>query len=311
MSDHSHNINAVLRPTIFREYIGVKDDPETLDDFPVNIINDDVNQFHFILGFATEVYKDGKGTGHFVRDWNFDYFSPEKVFKHKKEHKNMKVMITIGGHGTKYPFNPKEKKVWIFNAISSIRHIIQDYENYLVNDDSGSCHCTSIIDGIDINYEYIDSSVTGADFSNCIGQVIKHLKKDKHVSKSMEYVSIAPTELLQAHYHKLFWDHKMDINYVDYKFYNQTISSKDEFDDLYNQLITDYGELKLLAGVSTDPADTKMNREVFIEGVTRLINSKSLLGLFVWSANDSANPPSNDIEPYILEEMLQDLLTNN
>nr|AFK38757.1 unknown [Medicago truncatula] len=104
----------------------------------------------------------------------------------------------------------------------------------------------------------------------------------------------------------------MNINYVDYKFYNQTISTENEFDELYNQLVTDYGgELKLLVGVSPDPSDIKMKRQVFIEGAPRLINNKSLPGLFVWSANDFANPPSNDIEPYILEEILLELFTNN
>nr|AFK38995.1 unknown [Medicago truncatula] len=54
-----------------------------------------------------------------------------------------------------------------------------------------------------------------------------------------------------------------------------------------------------------------MKGQVFIEGATRLINNKSLPGLFVWSGNDFANPPSNDIEPYILEEILLELFTNN
>lgn len=66
--------------SIFREYIGVKPNPITLDDFPSEIINPLITEFHFILGFAKEGHDDnGKGTGEFKPTWNMDYFSPEKV----------------------------------------------------------------------------------------------------------------------------------------------------------------------------------------------------------------------------------------
>lgn len=66
--------------SIFREYIGVKPNPITLDDFPSEIINPLITEFHFILGFAKEVHdENGKGTGQFKPTWNMDYFSPEKV----------------------------------------------------------------------------------------------------------------------------------------------------------------------------------------------------------------------------------------
>jgi hypothetical protein len=302
-------IDAVVDPIIFREYIGVKDFPDSLDDFPGNIINDDIPQFHFILGFGREDYdKDGKGTGNFRRTWNFDSFSPAKIVKLKEDHTNVKVIISIGGYGKEYPFDPIETSIWITKAQESIKVLIQDYENYLK--DNTNCGCDIIIDGIDINYDHINSDKSV--FSTCIGKVIKKLKNDSHVSKSMKVVSIAPTELVQTHYAQLYSDYKKYISWVDYKFYDQTLTTADAFVSLYNQLLTDYGtEVKLLAGVSTDPdSDTKTKREVFVEACTSLLKTASLSGIFVWNANNSATPSQHDSTPYFLEKILQNLLTN-
>lgn len=54
----SSDFKAVVRPIIFREYI-----TECLDDFPASIINDNMREFNFILGYATDTYlQDGTGT---------------------------------------------------------------------------------------------------------------------------------------------------------------------------------------------------------------------------------------------------------
>lgn len=96
-------------------------------------------------------------------------------------------------------------------------------------------------------------------------------------------MSIAPTELLKPHYHQLYWANKDIINWVDYKFYNQAVSSADELVNLYNKLLNEYGtDVKLLAGVSTDPdSDTNMTRDVvFIKGCKSLLESKLLPAIF-------------------------------
>lgn len=307
---HTHQINAVGKPIIFREYIGVRDIPKNLKDFPAEMINDDIEEFHFILGTLREVYSgDGKGKGEFYRTWNFNNFSPAKVAKLKKDHKNVKVIISIGGFGAENPFDPKEIEAWSTKAKKSIKKLINEYQEYSKDSSStDGCHCDDIIDGIDINYEY--SNCNQDEFSSCIGELIRKLKKS---CKSIKLVSIAPTERLKPHYHQLYWANKEIINWVDYKFYNQTVSSADELVNLYNKLLNEYGtDVKLLPGVSTDPdSNTNMTRDVFIKGCKSLLQSESLPGIFVWNANDSAMPSNEDNTPYFLEEVLQDLLTDN
>jgi hypothetical protein len=310
----SHLINSVVNPIIFREYIGVKDIPASLVDFPAEIVNTNVQEFHFILGFGREDYENGKGTGNFNRTWNFDSFSPAKVLKLKQDHKNVKVIISIGGHGIQYPFDPKDAQdLWVTKAEDSIKLLIQDYENYSKQfDDSANSPCpfNNIIDGIDINYEYINSDKDT--FSAYIGTLIQKLQKDSVLSKSVNVVSIAPTERVQTHYRQLYLDYKNHIDWINYKFYDQPLPKADEFVTRYFKLVIDYGteaHAKLLAGVSTDPEipNTLINRDAFVEGCKSLIGKKSLPGIFVWNANNSSLPTNIDPTPYLLERVLQNL----
>ncbi|CAL5184489.1 unnamed protein product [Lathyrus oleraceus] len=269
--------STIVTPTIFREYIGMGD---YIDHFPDEMINADIKEFHFILCFATETHVDGKGTGLFDRNWSFTSFSPEKVAELKKKLKNVKVVISIGGNGPEDTFNPKNNEDWIVNATSSIKGIILNYQTKLPNDD-----VLYGIDGIDINYEKISSSIS--DFSNCIGEVIKQLKVDPDVSKFMKVVSIAPTEGSQSYYLKLYRDNKGYIDWIDYKFYNQYFNTVEDFEKLFKILVTEYGTAldKFLVGVSTYEA---IKSKTIIEGCEYLLNRRSLVGVFVWDAKPSA-----------------------
>ncbi|KAI5446171.1 hypothetical protein KIW84_014141, partial [Lathyrus oleraceus] len=217
------DIKPVVKPTIFREYIGMIDTlGENIHDFPAAIIDDHIPEFHFILGFARETYVGGKGTGLFRSTWNVNDFSPAKVVKIKKEHRNVKVVITIGSNDADYPFNPQNLDSWIGNAVTSIKVLIQDYETKI-----HPCEVGNIIDGIDINYEYIKSKEN--DFSFCIGKVIELLKKDLDVSKSMKVVSISPTNNVNLHYLKLYSNNQDNIDWINYKFYNEDFPTEKEF----------------------------------------------------------------------------------
>ncbi|KAJ1438711.1 Glycoside hydrolase family 18, catalytic domain [Sesbania bispinosa] len=300
----SHNFQAVWKPKIFREYIGVKPYPDNLNNFPEDIINPKISEFHFILGFATEDYdQEGKGTGYFKRTWNYDYFSPDKVRELKKKYGNVKVIISIGGRHTdssQYPFNPAEKELWSDQAIESLKEVIADYDG-----EKDECGCNNVIDGIEINYEEI--KCTDTDFAHYIGKVIKELKK---LVPSIKVVSIAPSDLVRPHYKRLYQEYHDYINWVDYQFYDQKVSSKDEFVNLFRELSNEY-QGKLLAGFSTDPNDAgKISREVFLEGCSELIHRKLLPGISVWDANDSVVPRSNE-KPFLLEEKAQNLLTGS
>ncbi|KAI5446108.1 chitinase 2 [Lathyrus oleraceus] len=289
----SSDIEAVVRPIIFQEYI-----TESLDAFPASIINDNMREFNFILGFATDTYlEDGTGTGAFTRSWSFDDFSPTKVLNLKQEHKNVKVVISIGGHGTEDVFNPYDKEEWIKNAKSSIKDLLLDYK---IESMPVSFYT---IDGIDINYENIKSNAD--DFADCIGKVIKQLKEDHEVLNSVNVVSIAPTKDLQPHYRTLYLKNQDNIDWINYKFYNHTFDSEKEFVKLFKILVYEYGTaFKLLPGISTNTnTPSSMTTDIFVKGCTILLKTASLPGVFVWDANTSSSPT------YSLEEELQKLLT--
>jgi len=272
-----------VHPDIFREYIGVK--TSSLHIFP-DIINPDVKQFHFILGFAKDTYDaEGKGNGNFYVDWNRD-FSPQNVMALKIKYPNVKVVISIGGRDADCPFFPAAKEEWWRNAVDSLKEIIRSYND--------------LIDGIDINYVTVKSS--DADFSYCIGKVIEKLKQLVNV------VSIAPSLPSQSPYQTLYLDKSGDIDYVDYQFYIQKINSKEEFEKLFHRLSQSgvYPPQKLLVGGSTDTSDAdNFKREDFLEGCKDLVDKELLRGIFIWNANDSVtNAP-----PYSLEKEAQNILT--
>ncbi|KAL5063549.1 hypothetical protein RYX36_025286 [Vicia faba] len=261
--------------TIFRQYI---------HDIPTHGIDFNLLQFtqiDYILSFAIEHYdKHGKGDGCFTPTWKVDPESIEMVKKLKEDHPEdypeVRVVISIGGVGEKFPFNPAEKDIWIFNAVKTIEKIIHLY------DDNRSYK--TIIDGIDIHYDVINSSED--DFSYCIGEVIKKLKS----FRSLSVVSIAPTKLVESYYLKLYQANIRIIDLVDYQFYNQKFSSKEQVIELYKKLVIDYSPAKVLAGI-TDPVDA-----ILYEGIKYLIKHKLLPGIFFWNFEDS------------LEKFLQDLL---
>jgi len=243
-------------------------------------------EIDIILGFASEHYdKHKKGNGLFEPTWKVDRSSIEWVKKLKDDHPQVRVIISIGGVGPEFPFNPVNKDRWIFNAVDTIKKII-----LLYNDGS---RYINTIDGIDIHYDVIDS--TEDEFSYCIGEVIKQLKHDRKLS--IQVVSIAPTKLVESYYLNLYLDKRNIIDLVDYQFYNQKFSSKEEVVSLYKKLVVDYAPAKVLAGIGI-PVD-----HTLYEGIRYLIKHKLIPGIFFWNFFDSidgADTPS-------LEKILQNL----
>jgi len=289
----------IQKKPIFREYIiGSKPVPK-IDGFPVEIINNKIPQFHFILAFASEDYvedpstKKKLGKGNFSANWNVTKFSAQTIRNLKDEYFNVKVAISLGGRGTDFPFNPQDKEIWIDNAKKSLQKIISDLYKL---------HHETVIDGIDINYEYIQSSED--DFAYCIGKVIDYLK----TNISGLVVSIAPSHPVLLHYQTLFLANKDSVDWVNYQYYNEKVPSTQEFVNLHKTLIDTFGVDKLLAGFSTDPKDKgNISLEVFVEGALQLIASGSLSGIFVSDAQSSlfSEPP------LYVEKKAQDILTGS
>ena len=100
------------------------------------------------------------------------HFDSEKIRKLKKKyeyhHVNVKVVISIGGHNSEYPFSLAEIQIWVDNAKESLTVIIKDLrvQHWPYN----------MIDGIDINYDTIKTIDNG--FSEYMGRLIKSLKDD-------------------------------------------------------------------------------------------------------------------------------------
>ncbi|CAI8608392.1 unnamed protein product [Vicia faba] len=236
-----------VEPTIFRVYVAHI--PKSENNFKSE--SDCEGKLDLILSFATEHYDEyGKGNGVFNPTWEVDSQSIEYVKKVKEDYPYPRVVISIGGFCSEFPFNPIEKNDWINNAEKSINKIIDLYDTD-----------KNIIDGIDIHYEAIYSSED--DFSFCIGEVIRRLKNNK---LSIKLVSIAPTKILQTYYHKLYSDNKDMVDFVDYQFPKQSFSTKQQVVDLYKELAFDYAPALVLPEFSfnCDPILLDGIKELFI-----------------------------------------------
>ena len=259
---------------IFREYIIESD---LLKGFPVEIISPRIPEFHFLLAFASEDYvedpntKKKVGKGNFRATWDVIKFDPQSIRNLKSNYERVKVVISIGGRGSDFPFNPQDKEIWIDNAQKSLKSIItEQYKSPF----------ETLIDGIDINYEHIESS----DFAYCIGKVIDYLKT--YISGLV--VSIAPSHPVLSHYQNLFKANPDRVDWVNYQYYKEKVSTTLEFVNLHKTLIDTFTVQKLLAGFSTNPKDKdNISLEVFVEGSLQLISSASLSGIFVLDAQSS------------------------
>lgn len=270
-------MSQLVKGKIFREYIGSKSAMENSGGFPVEIINGEISEFHFILAYAKEDYDPttNKGNGNFRPTWNVK-FDVESIKKLKKDNKNVKVAISIGGRGSHSPaFDPVGKYRWIEKAKKSLKQII--FEDYK----SDHCGCSgTVIDGIDIAYERIESDAD--EFAYCMGEVIKDLKSNGLV------ISIAPSKPFESHYRKLYEDNTSDICWVNYQFYYEKLSTAEEFKNRYNNEVDCFTVEKLLAGFSTDPNDNdNISPQDFFDACRQLIGTGSLPGIFVCDADDS------------------------
>ncbi|KAL5063132.1 hypothetical protein RYX36_024874 [Vicia faba] len=273
----SENVEA----TIFRVYVPHIPKPE--NNFKSESEESEEKE-DCILSFATEHYDEyGKGNGVFKQTWETDSQSIEWVKNIKKDYADTRVVISIGGFSSEFPFNPIEKNVWIDNAVKSINQIIDLYGTP-----------KNIIDGIDIHYEAIYSSED--DFSFCIGKVIRQLKQ----LSSIKLVSIAPSKPLQPYYHKLYLDNKDIIDYVDYGFSKQSFSTKEKVVELYKELAHNYAPALVLPEINIycDP--------VLSDGIGELFDLELLPGIVFWGFPISSKAPKT----FSLQKFLLNLRSN-
>ncbi|CAL5195702.1 unnamed protein product [Lathyrus oleraceus] len=260
----SEKRSEIVRPIIYRECL--------LKHFPTTV-KSEYKPADFIIGFASEDYNpNGVGTGNFHPTWDPASFTPENVKKLKETYPHVRVMISIGGDmGSDSPFNPNEKQAWIVAAVNSLREII-----HIFDDDNQK----NMIDGIDIHYDEIKSSAH--DFSYCIGEVIKSLKSDRHLT--IKVVSIAPGEYTQVYYYRLYIENQNYIDLVDYLFTDWGCSMEDLV-KLYKKLLADYSHAALLPGYLNPSFLGDKTKEAALYLVTHNLAP----GFFTYPANDDSH----------------------
>jgi hypothetical protein len=246
MSKDDNNGNLVL--TALDEYCSNRYHREHI--FHYNIPTDfdiyRLQKFDIVLGFASEHYTDdGKGTGLFNPTWKLDPASIQWLKNLKDDYPNATVIISIGGFDTKrpfnpsFPFNPVEKHEWIVNTVKSIKRIIHLYDYDDIH------RRKNVVDGIDFHFGTIKTSED--EFSYCIGEVIKLLKKDANLS--INVVSIAVIEHFESYYLKLYLDNQDIIDVVDLFFYGKRFSTTQEYIEFHQKIVADYAPAIVTPGL--------------------------------------------------------------
>ncbi|KAK6776860.1 hypothetical protein RDI58_027861 [Solanum bulbocastanum] len=256
---------------IFREYIGAEFNNVKFSDVPIH----SGVEFHFILSFAIDYTMSSSSPsptdGQFNVFWDTDNLTPSAVSAIKSQHSNVKVALSLGGDsvgGSSAYFNPSSVDSWVSNAVSSLTDIIKQYN----------------LDGIDIDYEHFQADPNT--FTECIGKLITTLKNNGVIS----FASIAPydDDEVQSHYKALWKSYSQVIDYVNFQFYaydkGTTVS---QFMDYFSTQRSNYEGGRILASFGTDGSGGLSPENGFFTACSKLKSKGELVGIFVWSADDS------------------------
>ncbi|KAI5072306.1 hypothetical protein GOP47_0012412 [Adiantum capillus-veneris] len=251
---------------ILRVYIGALYNGVQFTDVP---IRNDV-AFHFILAFVIDYASATAPTnGVFKIYWQNSVITPDTVKAIKAQHKNVKVMVSLGGDTISdqfVQFRATSVNSWVANAVSSLTSLINEYH----------------LDGIDIDYEHFDGVLTQT-FVSCMGQLITQLKAKRVIS----IASIAPFDGVESQYTALWGQYSNVIDLVNFQFYSYGGSiSASQYVSLYNGAAAKYGGgAKVLASFSTGGAG--LEPSTVLSACRQLKASGKLPGIFIFSADDS------------------------
>ncbi|MCO5566712.1 hypothetical protein L7F22_020391 [Adiantum nelumboides] len=285
---------------VFRHYIGFSSDVDLkLETLPSSLVNNMNVEVHFILSFAIDADDvDGDGifngtNGRFLPYWNSKTLTLDAIRAFKAKHKNVKVMVSLGGDSVSAPqnesapqqvfFSPQTPSSWLQNARTSLTSLVHKYD----------------LDGIDIDYEHFKGSP--ALFAWCVGELVAHLK----LSGTITVASIAPFPEVESHYVQLWKSHGHLFDYVNFQFYvYPTNSSIQELVDFYNNAAAVYKNGNILASYSTDPdafTHPSINgitpTNTFLAYAELQCSGQAVYpGMFVWAADTSAPKFKHEIE---------------
>ncbi|KAL5152221.1 RuBisCO-associated protein [Glycine soja] len=259
--------------SIFRQY--------TLDDsFSQVLVSPKfLKEYQIALTFASDYDDDGVPTnGVFRPTWDLTKVTPESItrFKDKNPDVDIKVFISIGNRGTQHPFKPLNNQTWIQNATMSLTSLINNLH---------------VVHGIDVLYDHIDASP--ADFTECVGQLIRNLKENGVVSQA----SISPSSYPNQEYYPLLYSSvPFFVDWVDYQFQSedQPVLEPTTLVKRYNELTKVYPKTKLFAGYSAENEDwATVSPFVFFLGAMDLLKKRSAPGVSIHYHNYYASEAPN------------------
>ncbi|XP_071694329.1 chitinase 1-like [Rutidosis leptorrhynchoides] len=268
------------------EYIGATGKPVTFDEVPIL----DGIDFHFILSFAIDA--DTSGTpqnGNFTPYWS-SQLTANSVSAIKSKHPNVKALASLSGWSIGSTplrwYKPESNDVWVTNAFTSLKSIIETYH----------------LDGIDIDYEIFPKH--NESFSYCIGELITYLKNQSVITVA----TIAPYRLTTLPYIQLFDTYGDVIDYVNHQFYTDKVKTVEAYVEDFKQRATEFDKSKLLPSYEIDGRG--IQGDLFFDALRNLEeDGVDINGIMIFSADASAT--TNSTSKFYYEQKSQEFLLNS
>lgn len=232
-----HGRRALLaHGTILTDYIGSSGSTVQFTDVPLSA----GVSYIFPLSFAIDADNQGKvANGVFAPYWSSS-LTPDAAQAFVQANSNVRLAVSLAG-ATQYVsaaepsrsvdwYDPADTNAWITQAVSSISALASQYA----------------ITGVDIDYENFPQGSNT--FTTCIGGLITGLKSAGTITTA----SIAPFGNTRAIYTDLFQSAGASIDYVNYQFYADGLSSQSDFVSEFNDVANTFGASKLLASVEAN-----------------------------------------------------------
>ncbi|KAH6755786.1 hypothetical protein C2S53_009631 [Perilla frutescens var. hirtella] len=265
------------------EYIGATGVPVKFDDVPIETGID----FHFILSFAIDADSSGNPQNGVFSPYWAATLTPEAVVATKSRHPNVKAMASLSGWSlgskTLSWYNPRDENLWISNAFSSLKTLVENYH----------------LDGIDIDYERFPKRSNDS-FAYCIGELITLLKNNSVISVA----TIAPFYTTVPPYIELFERYEGVIDYVNYQFYTDKLRSAAKYLAAFENRTLQFDRNKVLPSYEVNGRG--IQGAAFFEALDLLEeNGFDINGAMIFSADASVS------NGFYYERETQEFLLNN
>ncbi|KAL3528057.1 hypothetical protein ACH5RR_012713 [Cinchona calisaya] len=250
---------------VMMEYIGATGVPVKFDAVPI----EEGIDFHFILGFAIDADPSGNPqNGTFSPYWA-STLTPESAAAIKASHPNVKVMASLSGWsiGKKVLnwYTPADPQLWISNAFSSLKSIIETFH----------------LDGIDIDYERFGRH--NESFAYCIGELVTLLKNQSVISVA----TIAPFYSTVIPYIELYKNYGDFIDYVNHQFYTDRVKTPEGYLEAFKLRTGQFDKAKVLPSYEVNGRG--IQGDAFFDALRLLErNGYDINGVMIFSADASA-----------------------